>query len=100
MSSSANESLAALEKNIVALLHERESLLEEVARLHDDNERQRQEMIRTHEELSVLRRDYNHLRAAHAMTEDSPERDKVRRQLTHMITLIDKVIDNLKRADS
>lgn len=96
----ADTLLAELEKNIDALLQERCELQKQVATLTEANNRQRDEMIRTHGELSSLRKEYNQLRMAHAMVADSEEREAVKRQLTRMITLVDKAIENLSVVDS
>ena len=90
------ELLASLEKNIDNLLRERETLQQEVSRLSDANDRQRQEMIQTHKELADLREEYKTLKIAHALVSDSEEREQVKRKLTRMIHLIDKTISNLK----
>lgn len=92
----ADDLLALLEKNIDNLLSDNMALQNEVAVLRDANERQRQEMIRTHAELSNLKEEYNRLRMAHALLTESPERETVKRQLTRMIHLVDKAIENLK----
>ena len=89
---SSEELLLSLEKNLDALLSERESLRQEVSRLTDANERQRQEMIRTHAELENLKREYEQLRLAHALLADSPDRDIAKRQITKMIHLVDKAL--------
>ena len=97
---SSDELLASLEKNISGLLAERDALQSEVAVLRDANNRQRQEMMNTHAELVNLQQEYNRLRMAHAMVADVPERELVKRQLTRMIHLVDKAIENLKAVES
>ncbi|MBR1809136.1 MAG: hypothetical protein IJ776_07090 [Paludibacteraceae bacterium] len=96
---SSEELLLSLEKNISNLLQERENLRQEVSQLTDANRRQREEMIRTHAELEELKREYNQLRMAHAMVADTPEREAVKRQLTRMIHIVDKAIENLKAVE-
>ena len=96
---SSDDLLRALEENINSLLKQRDDLRAEVARLSDANQRQRQEMILTHEELAKLKREYNQLRMAHAMVAETPEREAVKRQLTRMIHMVDKAIENLKAAE-
>lgn len=91
--------LALLEQNIDLVLADNRSLREELSRLNELNEQQRQEMMRTHAEYLSLREDYNRLRQAHALLVQSPERDVVKRQLTRMIQLVDKAIENLKAAE-
>lgn len=97
---SSADLLAALEKNIDTLLADNMALKDKIAVLEDANERQRQEMIRTHAELAELQTEYKRLRAAHALLADSPEREQVKRQLTQMIHLVDKAIENLKAVES
>lgn len=97
---SSDDLLATLEEKINTLLNDNELLRQQVEQLQDANNRQRQEMIRTHAELNTLRQDYKYLRMAHALLTESPERDIVRRQLTNMIHLVDKALDNLKAVEA
>ncbi len=92
---SADELLQLLEANIDSLLSERESLRQKVAQLEQDNERQRQEMIRSHEELAKWQRDYKTLETAHAMV-SGENREMAKRKLTLLIQKVDKAIDMVK----
>ena len=92
---SADELLQSLEANIDALLRERESLRQQVAQLNSDIERQRQEMIRSHEELAQLQRDFKHLEAAHALS-SGENAEAARRRLTRLLQQVDKAIELVK----
>ncbi len=94
------ESLSTLESNLEVLLKQYQGLQQQVLELQQANERQRQEMMRTHAELFQLKADYNHLETAHALLAESidPEqRDKVRQRITNLIAQVDRALEALKQ---
>ena len=64
--------------------------------LEEANRHQRDELIRTHAELQELQGKYKSLQTAHALTADSPERSQARKQLSAIISKVDKTLELLK----
>ena len=95
MAVSADELLRTLEANVNTLLVRCETLQKEVTQLKSDNDRQRQEMIRTHEELVALQREYKTLEMAHALV-SGENREMARRRLTQLIRQVDRAIEIVK----
>lgn len=93
------ESLVSLENNVQALLEQYELLKQQLLDLQQENERQRDEIIRTHAELVQIKADYKHLETAYALLSentDDEQRERVRTRLTNMIAQIDRAIDALR----
>lgn len=93
------ESLVSLENNVQALLEQYELLKQQLLDLQQENERQRDEIIRTHAELVQIKADYKHLETAYALLSentDDEQRERVRTRLTNMIAQIDRAIEALR----
>ncbi len=85
-----------LSQNVHLLLERYEALQQENARLKEDVERQRQELIRTHSELLELQQKYRRIAVVNAMNtaENSEEATK---RLNALIAQVDRAINALKR---
>ena len=93
------ESLVSLENNVQALLEQYELLKQQLLDLQQENERKRDEIIRTHAELVQIKADYKHLETAYALLSentDDEQRERVRTRLTNMIAQIDRAIEALR----
>ena len=93
------ESLVSLENNVQALLEQYELLKQQLLDLQQENERQRDEIIRTHAELVQIKADYKHLETAYALLSentDEQQRERVRTRLTNMIAQVDRAIEALR----
>ena len=93
------DSLISLENNVQALLEQYDLLKQQVLDLQQENERQRDEIIRTHAELVQIKADYKHLETAYALLSedtDNEQRERVRTRLTNMIAQIDRAIEALR----
>ena len=62
-----------------------------------DNEALQQQVSNLRTELKQLQSEHRTLQTAHALTVDSPDRLKAKRQLQSIIADIDKTLDILKR---
>ena len=67
-----------------------------IGELEDANGHQREELIRTHAELVDLQNKYKTLQTAHALSADSPERSAARKQISAIISKVDKTLELLK----
>ncbi len=85
-----------LSQNVRDLLERYEALQQENARLKEDIEKQRQELIRTHSELQELQQKNRRIAVVNAMNtaENSEEATK---RLNALIAQIDRAINALKR---
>ncbi len=85
-----------LSQNVHLLLERYEALQQENARLKEDVERQRQELIRTHSELLELQQKNRRIAVVNAMNtaENSEEATK---RLNALIAQVDRAINALKR---
>ena len=85
-----------LSQNVRDLLERYEALQQENARLKEDIEKQRQELIRTHSELQELQQKNRRIALVNAMNtaENSEEATK---RLNALIAQIDRAINALKR---
>ena len=81
--------------NVEQLLQQCSELLEQNASLRRTNEEQRNEIMRSHEELEVLKRKYKHLQTAHALSAQTEDKEQAKRRLTILIQMVDKAIDQL-----
>jgi hypothetical protein len=94
------ESLSTLENNLEVLLQQYRGLQQQVLDLQNENELQREEIMRTHAELLSLKADYNHLETAHALLAESigsEQRDKVRQRIANLIAQVDRALEALKQ---
>lgn len=92
------KSLALLESNLATLLVQYRDLQQQVLDLQRENDKQREEIMRTHAELVQLQSDYKHLESAHALlaeNTDDEQRDRVRQRLNNLIAQIDRAINVL-----
>jgi uncharacterized coiled-coil DUF342 family protein len=91
------EQLEQLSENIRVLLMRYDELREENRRLREANKSQREEILRSHQELAELETQYSRLRLASAVTGTPEERDAARRRLTQLISQIDHTIEILSQ---
>ena len=90
------QALNDLSQNVHLLLERYQALQQENARLREDSERQRNELIRTHSELLELQQQNRRIATASAMSaaENSEEATK---RLNALIAQVDRAIAALKR---
>lgn len=91
------EQLEQLSENIRVLLMRYDELREENRRLREANKSQREEILRSHQELAELETQYSRLRLASAVTGTPEERDAARRRLTQLISQIDHTMEILSQ---
>lgn len=91
------EQLEQLSENVRVLLMRYDELREENRRLREANKSQREEILRSHQELAELETQYSRLRLASAVTGTPEERDAARRRLTQLISQIDHTIEILSQ---
>lgn len=94
------ESLATLEHNLLLLLQQYHALQQQLLALQEENELQRNEILRTHAELVKLKEDYKHLEIAHALLAeniDNEHRERAKQRLTNLIAQVDRVLDALSK---
>lgn len=90
------QALDDLSQNVHLLLERYEALREENTRLHEDVERQRQELIRTHSELAALQLQNRRIATANAMSSAEGTEEAYKR-INALIAQVDRAIDALKR---
>ena len=94
------KSLHALENNIQQLLEQYVAQQQQIAELTLQNESQRDEIIRTHAELSQLKEDYKHLETAYVLVAenvDEEQRDRVKQRIINLIAQVDRALEALKQ---
>ncbi len=91
------DQLEQLSENLRVLLMRYDELREENRRLREANKSQREEILRSHQELAELETQYSRLRLASAVTGTPEERDAARRRLTQLISQIDHTIEILSQ---
>ncbi len=94
------KALSTLETNLQLLIQQYRDLQKQLAELQNENERQREEILRTHAELVQLQTDYKHLETAHALlaeNTDIEQRDRVRQRLSNLIAQVDRALEALKQ---
>lgn len=91
----AEELLVKLEQQIAELIGQREALRQELSGLHTTVEQQRQEIIRTHEELSVLKREHRNLKTAYGTLGGEEQKEYARARLNRLVERVDNVIQTL-----
>ena len=90
------QALAELSENLRVLLERYEALQQENARLREDAERQRQELIRTHSEFLELQQKNRRIATANAMTAAEGNEEALKR-LNALIAQVDRAISALKK---
>lgn len=90
------QALDDLSQNIRALLERYEALQKENARLREDVERQRNELIRTHSELQQLQQLNRRIATANAMTAAEGKEEALKR-INALIAQVDRAITALKK---
>ena len=90
------QTLAELTQNVQELLQRYEALQAENAQLREDSERQREELIRTHTELSALQQQNRRLATANALSSAEGAEEATKR-LNALIAQVDRAIAALKR---
>ena len=90
------QALAELSENVRVLLERYEALQQENARLREDAERQRQELIRTHSELLGLQQKNRRIATANAMSAAEGNEEALKR-LNALIAQVDRAIAALKK---
>ena len=90
------QALDDLSQNVHLLLERYEALQQENARLRDEAERQRQELIRTHGELLELQQKSRRMATANAMTSAETQEEAMKR-INALIAQVDRAIQALKR---
>ena len=92
----SEQTIAEIEQTVKRLLQLYNEALQRIDVLTDANLHQREELIRTHAELADLQAKHKQLTTAHALLADSPQRDVARKQITSIISKVDKALDLLK----
>ena len=88
--------LDELSQNVQILLERYHALQEENARLKEDVERQRQELIRTHSELQELQQKNRRIATANAMSAAEGNEEALKK-INALIAQVDRAIAALKR---
>lgn len=89
------QSFLDFQSNLEKLLQRCNELLQQNAQLRQTNEQQRNEIMRTHSELELLKKQYKDLQTAHALSGETEDKEQARRKLTSIIQMVDKAIDKL-----
>ena len=92
----AAETIQALEQSVANLLAKYQEAQARIGELEEANGHQREELIRTHAELVELQNRYRTLQTAHALSTDAPERTQARKQISAIISKVDKTLELLK----
>ena len=90
------QALADLSLNVRALVEQYTALQAENARLKEDSERQRNELIRTHSELLALQQQNRRMATANAMSA-AEGREEATKRINALIAQVDRAIGALKR---
>ena len=85
-----------LSHNVHLLLERYEALQQENARLKEDIEKQRQELIRTHSELQELQQKNRRIAVVNAMT-SAENNEEATKRLNALIAQVDRAIVALKK---
>ena len=83
-------------QNVYLLLERYEALQQENARLREDAERQREELIRTHSELLELQQQNRRLATAGALRSEEGDELALKR-INALIAQVDRAINALKK---
>ena len=90
------QSIESLSKNVQLLLQRYEALQAECAQLRADNERQREELIRTHSELLATKKKNRRLATANALTSVETTEEASKR-INALIAQVDRAIQALNK---
>jgi len=90
------QALDDLSANLRILLERHEALQQENARLREDIEHQRQELIRTHSELVELQQKNRRIATAYAMT-SAEGAEEANKRINALIAQVDRAIAALKK---
>jgi hypothetical protein len=90
------QALDDLSQNVQILLKRYAALQDENARLREDAEKQRQELIRTHSELLELQQKNRRLATANALTSAEGAEEATKR-INALIAQVDRAIAALKK---
>ena len=90
------QALDELSANLRVLLERYEALQQENARLREDAEKQREELIRTHSELLELQQKNRRIAIANAMSSAETAEEATKR-INALIAQVDRAIAALKR---
>ena len=90
------QTLDSFSQNLHLLLERFETLQQENARLREDIEKQREELIRTHSELLELQQKNRRMATANALTAAESQEDALKR-INALIAQVDRAIAALKR---
>ena len=90
------QTLDSFSQNLHLLLERFEALQQENARLREDIEKQREELIRTHSELLELQQKNRRMATANALTAAESQEDALKR-INALIAQVDRAIAALKR---
>lgn len=90
------QALDDLSANLRILLERYEALQQENARLREDLEHQRQELIRTHSELVELQQKNRRIATANAMT-SAEGAEEANKRINALIAQVDRAIAALKK---
>jgi predicted nuclease with TOPRIM domain len=90
------QALDELSANLHELLQRYSALQLENAQLREETERQRQELIRTHSELSELQQKNRRIATANAMRSAESQEEALKR-INALIAQVDRAINALKR---
>lgn len=90
------QSIESLSENVQLLLQRYEALQAECAQLRADNERQREELIRTHSELLATQQKNKRLATANALTSVETTEEATKR-INALIAQVDRAIQALNK---
>ena len=90
------QALDDLSQNVHLLLERYQALQKENARLKEDIERQREELVRTHGELVALQQKNRRIATANAMT-NAESNEEAYKRINALIAQVDRAIAALKR---
>ncbi len=89
--------LETLEQNVQLLIERYRELQAANQALQRTNDEQRQEIMRSHTELTTLQQQYRQLQTAHSLSATPENREKAKQQLTALIARVDQAIAVLKQ---
>lgn len=90
------QSIESLSKNVQLLVQRYEALQAECVQLRADNERQREELIRTHSELLATQQKNRRLATANALTSVETTEEATKR-INALIAQVDRAIQALNK---
>ena len=90
------QALEDLSQNVRVLLERYEALQQENATLREENERQRNELIRAHSDLQDVQQQYRRLGTVNALT-TMESKEVALKRVNALIAQVDRAIAALKR---